>query len=90
MSGGSLGEYGFYAIGHAQVDLRHAIDAGDYSPETVEQLEAIHTLMGNAAAAWKDADWLVSGDTSEGNWMSETTAAALGLTAGQEGEKDEG
>ncbi len=88
MSGGSLGEYGFYAIGHAQVDLRHEIDAGDYSPETVEQLEAIHTLMGNAAAAWKDADWLVSGDTSEGDWMSETTAAALGLTAEQEREAE--
>ena len=46
--------------------------------------------MGNAAEAWKDADWLVSGDTSESNWMSETTAAALGLTAGQEGDNDEG
>ena len=88
MSGGSLGEYGFYAIGHAQVDLRHAIDAGDYSHETVAQLEAIHALMGNAAAAWKDADWLVSGDTSESNWMSETTVAALGLTAEQEREAE--
>ena len=88
MSGGSLGEYGVYTIGRAQVDLRDEIDAGDYSPETAAHLEAIHALMGNAAAAWKDADWLVSGDTSESNWMSETTAAALGLTAGQEGENE--
>ena len=90
MSGGSLGEYGFYKIEYAQVDLRRSIESGCYSPETVAQLEAIHALMGNAAAAWKDADWLVSGDTSEGNWMSETTAAALGLTAEQEGDNDEG
>lgn len=77
MSGGSLGEYGFYNIEHAQVDLRYEIDQGTYEPETVAQLEAVYALMGAAAAAWKDADWLVSGDTSESNWMSETTSRAV-------------
>lgn len=77
MSGGSLGSYGFYELNQAQADLRREIDAGEYSPATVSQLEAIITLMQVAESAWKDADWLVSGDTGESSWLSETTAAAL-------------
>lgn len=84
MSGGSLGNYGFHQCEYAAEDLRSEIarngqpdedgyERDPWMPETLNTFGMIADLLDAAAQAWRDADWLISGDTSEDNWLSDET-----------------
>jgi hypothetical protein len=85
MSGGTIGSYGFSEVEDAASQIRSIINTNEaeaeygirYAPETLERFKQIANLLDAAAVAWKDVDWLVSGDTGEDDWVSTGTLAAL-------------
>jgi len=92
VSGGTLGQYGFHQVEQVASDLREQADdevwddwtsqyeANTYTAETRAAFLKIADLLDLAAKAWKDADWLLSGDSSEDNWLSLEVAAITSIT----------
>lgn len=79
MSGRIIGSFGYYRMQDVAYDLKREIEhRGFYYPQDVQtQLTQIVGLLEIAVTAARDADYLLSGDTGEDDWLTPEVAEVL-------------